>query len=68
MIARTTRGQNPKMGCFVCATIVPVDFESASPMSGIPIGYYTIPIDRLQSWASFEWMHDNAIHDLPSDV
>ena len=24
-------------------------------------------IDRLQPWASFAWMHDNAIHDSPLD-
>ncbi len=23
---------------------------------------------RLQSWASFAWMHANAIHDLPNDA
>ena len=25
-------------------------------------------INRLQSWASFAWMHDNAIHDSPFDA
>ena len=34
-----------------------------------PVRYHCkSAIDCLQSWASFAWMHDNAIHDSPFDV
>ena len=55
--------------------IVPFVFDSAILRNWIGskcqnyeprLVHSTHRIDRLQSWASFAWMHDNAIHDLPN--
>ena len=61
-------GECPETGIL---TRFPLVFESAIPMSGLRtlFGHHCKSvIDRLQSWASLAWTHDNAIHDLPFDA